>query len=73
MESVNNFMYYMFNRWCRNEAHVIYGKVLGEHIFTKYVSYIERGLGELRFYAELDDECKNKLVTRANQVYNNKH
>lgn len=69
MKEVNNFMYYMFNRWCKHEAIVIYGKELGEHIFAKYLKYMEKGLGELRFYAELDNECRSKLVKRALQVY----
>lgn len=67
--SVTNFMYYIFNRWSEQEAINLYGEALGRHIWGKYVDYIERNLGELRFYAELDVRCKNIIVERADEIY----
>ena len=66
---VTNFMYYIFNRWSEGEAVHIFGENLGKHIFSKYVDYVQRHLGELRFYAELDNGCKQKMVDRANEIY----
>ena len=33
---VENFMYYMYNRWCLDEAHLLFGKSLGDHIYEKW-------------------------------------
>ena len=69
---VSNFTYYIFNSWSESEAIRIYGNSLGRHIWKKYVDYQERHLGELRFYAELDNVCRQKLVDRADELYGDK-
>ena len=65
-------MYYIFNRWSEAESVRIYGTNLGQHIWKKYIEYQERHLGELRFYAELDNVCRQKLVDRADELYGDK-
>jgi len=65
-------MYYLFNRWSEAEAVRIYGDNLGHHIWKKYIDYMNRQLGELRFYAELDNVCRQKLVDRADELYGDK-
>lgn len=68
---VTNFMYYMYNKWCIGEAKKVFGNNLGEHIFSKWVHHINvTQLGDLYWYSELDNECRRKIVDRANELYN---
>lgn len=64
---VTNFMYYIYNKWGITEAKHLFGESLGEHIFNKYLNYMPH---VLEWYAELDSESKQKLVDRANEMYN---
>lgn len=67
MNEVTNFMYYVYNRWSEEESKHIFGEDLGNHIFKKWQ---KQGYGkELLWYSELDRECKDKLVARANELY----
>ena len=67
---VDNFMYYVFNKWSREEAVHVFGENLGMHIFKKWESYRINGGDQLEWYANLDADCRCKLVERANEVYN---
>ena len=68
---VTNFVYYIFNKWCIEEAKKVFGDNLGEHIFNKWVHHRkDTGLGDLYWYSELDNECRRKIVDRANELYN---
>lgn len=70
---VTYFMWYMMNRWNINEAIVIFGEDLGKHIHSKWVEVIDYGDGDqLRFYANLDTVCRNKLVARSLEIYDKK-
>lgn len=70
---VTYFMWYMMNKWCLNEAQAIFGEELGRHIYSKWVEVIRYGDGDqLRFYANLDTVCRNKLVARALEIYDKK-
>ena len=69
MNQVSNFMYYMFNRWSREEAILVFGENLGTHIFDKWCHYRENGQGDLYWYSELDNRCRQKVVDRANAIY----
>lgn len=64
---VTNFMYYMFNKWSEEEAKDLYGELLGKHIYNKWIA--ARG-DNLIWYGELDNECRQKVVDRANEIYN---
>ena len=64
---VTNFLLYVYNKWSINEAHLLFGKNLGDHIFGKW---IEHRSDQLYWYAELDTECRQKIVDRANELYN---
>ena len=66
-KAVDAFMLYMFNRWNMNEAKLLFGKNLGDHIFGKW---IEHRSDQLYWYAELDESCRQKIVDRANELYN---
>lgn len=66
---VTNFMYYIYNRWNAEEAKKVFGDNLGEHIYNKFQSYNNES-GALYWYSELDKECRQKLVDRANEIYN---
>ena len=68
---VTYFMWYMFNKWCLDEAKLIFGNSLGEHIWEKWCDRVFTGDGDqLRFYGNLDTVCRNKLVARALEFYN---
>ncbi len=66
---VTCFMWYVFNKWTREEAVLVFGS-LGDHIFNKWVHCREHHLGDLYWYSELDDTCRQKLVDRACSIYN---
>ena len=67
---VDNFMYYMCNRWCHEEAVRLFGENLGNHIWEKWVDIVRFGCGDqLTFYANIDKECRKKLGNRANEIY----
>lgn len=63
---VTNFMYYMYNVWNKEEAINLFGEWLGKHIYSKWCDLHDK---ELIFYASLDNECRQKLVDRANEYY----
>ena len=64
---VTNFMCYVFNKWNIHESKMLFGENLGRHIFDKWAGW---GTGkELRWYADLDASCRQKLVDRANEIY----
>lgn len=65
MNEVTNFMYYMFNRWSEAEAVATFGEDLGKHIYGKWVKRIS----DLHWYAELDNDCRRKVVDKANEFY----
>lgn len=67
---VTNFVLYMFNKWCIEEAIFVFGENLGKHIFEKWVWYRENNGDQLVWYANLDNTCRRKLVDRANELYN---
>jgi hypothetical protein len=49
---------------------LVFGKNLGKHIFEKWVSCRKDGGEHLEWYASLDNECRRKIVDRANELYN---
>ena len=66
MNEVTNFMLYMFNKWNESESVKLFGENLGHYIWNKYTNNYS---DKLYFYAELDNECRQKLVDRANEIY----
>ena len=68
---VENFLYYMYNRWCLDEAHLLFGESLGDHIYKKWTEKIKYSIDHnLSWYADLDKYCRQKIVDRANELYN---
>ena len=68
---VTNFMLYVYNRWSINEARYLFGEILGEHIYAKWTEKREYSIDQnLSWYADLDKDCRQKIVDRANEVYN---
>lgn len=68
---VSSFMFYMWNRWCRQECDTVFGCMSG-HMWSKWCRFTAettRGAVE-NFYAELSDENRYKLVERACKCYN---
>jgi hypothetical protein len=71
-KDVLNFMYYLLNKWCEDECNLLFGESLGEHIYKKYVYCLQEGFGHLLWFSALDNECKCKIIERANEIYNEK-
>lgn len=70
MNEVTAFMHYMFNRWCLNECRNLFGKELGDDIWRVWHGVVREGGGDqLRFYANLDNECRKVIVERATRFY----
>lgn len=63
--SVTNFMLYIFNKWSESESKRLFGESLGNHIWEKWT----RKFDSLIWYSELDNNCRQKLVDRANEIY----
>lgn len=69
---VTYFMWYMLNDWGYDEAVKIFGDNLGKHIHDAWINTVfYRGGDNLKFYADLDVACRNKLVARAIEKYEN--
>lgn len=67
---VTNFMLYVYNKWSKEESVRLFGNDLGIHIFNKWVWCRENGGDQLEWYAILDNDCRRKIVDRANELYN---
>ena len=68
---VTNFMFYVYNKWNINEAHLLFGKNLGDHIFNKWVGKREYSHDQtMSWFGDLDKKCRQKIVDRANELYN---
>lgn len=65
MDEVKRFGFYLFNKWNRDESIYLFGKDLGVHIWDKWLERNDR----LYWFMNLDNECKQKLVDRANEIY----
>ena len=66
-KAVDNFMYYMYNKWSESECRYLFKDVfLADHIWAKYK---ENGNAILWWYSMLDSECQRKLIDRANHFY----
>ena len=65
MKEIQNYMYYIFNRWSADEACLVFGNELGTHIFCKWLQMRDG----LRLFGYFDKECKKKLVNRVNEIY----
>lgn len=73
---VTSFMFYMWNAWCEDECREVFKENFYPHFWNKWCECCERygtrGASE-RFYAELSDANRNKLVKRALEVYEGNH
>lgn len=70
--NVTSFMFYMWNRWSKEECKHIYG-IKWEHFWDKWLWVYKRlngphGAAEV-FYSELSTGNRNKLVERALECY----
>lgn len=70
---VTSFHYYMWNAWCKAECEVVFqDKIVCEHLWTKWV-YLSEEYDSLAavscFYADLSDEHRYNLVSRAIELY----
>ena len=70
--AVLSYAIYMANKWSQSEARIIWGNNLGEHIWNKWVTFNENygtHAASMKLLYELDNECLEKLVERANALY----
>lgn len=70
---VTNFHYYMWNAWCKEECEAVFqNNIMCEHYWTKWVYLCEKYNSQVAvasFYAELSDEYRYNLVSRAMEKY----
>lgn len=66
---VTNFMYYICNNWSLEESWDLFGYDLGLHVWQKWFDRRNDIHGDFLWYSELDNECKNKIIARANELY----
>lgn len=70
---VSSYFYYMWNAWNEDECKIVFAKNCYSHFWSKWVSLVNKnkdpyGSAEM-FYCELSDCNREKLVSRAIQVY----
>lgn len=67
---------YLYFMWCAfnyDQCISIFGDYLGNHIINKWVTCVEKCGAEgapALLYAEIDDECRQKLTEAAVAYYN---
>ena len=71
--AVSSFFYYMWNAWSEDECKVVYGE-MSRHFWRKWSQMTDKGVfgAAERFYAELTDHYREKLVERAVSLYDGK-
>ena len=71
--AVSSFFYYMWNAWSEDECKVVYGE-MSRHFWGKWSQMTDKGAfgAAERFYAELTDHYREKLVERAVSLYDGK-
>lgn len=71
--AVSSFFYYMWNAWCEEECKIVYGNMY-RHFWEKWSMMTDKGIfgASERFYAELTDHYREKLVERAVSLYDSK-
>lgn len=67
---ITNFIYYLYNNWNKEEAIMLFGERLGAILYGKWE---KRYMNDsLRWYSELNLNCKRIIVDRSNKIYNKK-
>ncbi len=68
---VSSFFYYMWNAWCRDECEKTFGSG-HRHFWEKWCGICEKHsvyAAAERYYAELSDNYREKLVNQACEMY----
>ena len=67
---VSSFFYYMWNRWSKAECETVFGSMAG-HFWAKWCGLSSATLSGAaeRFYAELGNNARDKIVERACELY----
>ena len=67
---VSSFFYYMWNRWSKAECKTVFGGMAG-HFWAKWCGLSSATLSGAaeRFYAELGNNARDKIVERACELY----
>lgn len=70
---VSSYFYYMWNAWSEEECRTMFGP-LHKHFWEKWCHCVDRDLygAAERFYAELSDSNRQRLVERACELYDGK-
>lgn len=71
--AVSSFFYYMWNAWSEEECRTVF-KEMHPHFWEKWSLMTDKGIfgAAERFYAELTDRYREKLVERAVSLYDGK-
>lgn len=67
---VSSFFYYMWNRWSKAECETVFGSMAG-HFWAKWCGLSSTTLSGAaeRFYAELGNNARDKIMERACALY----
>lgn len=72
---VSQFYFFMWNVWTKDVCLEIYGKVMGEHFWSKFIGYHDAGGFDhavAKMYADISDHYRDDLVNAAIEYYKNK-
>lgn len=70
---IDSYMKFMYNQWDYNMCISIFGEMLGDHIWGKWLDTRERdGIDAAitNIWWELDRDCIEKILARAFETYN---
>lgn len=72
---VSSFFYYMWNAWCEKECEIVFAEsgTHYSHFWDKWCYNCDRygaSSAAENFYAELSEKNRDRLVSRAIQMYN---
>ncbi len=71
MKDIMNLGYYLYNKWSLGESKKIFGKNLGLHVWERWNEVVRFGCGDhIYWFMNLDEGCRQKIVDRANELYN---
>lgn len=64
-----NIILFMANRWCHEEAVKIFGKILGDHFWSKWCGPQDPDMGTMRLFYDMGTENIDRLIAYIKDNY----